>query len=142
MKNLWWDSKAAELQDAADRHDTKSLYQELKAGYGPRECGCAPVKSLYIDGQTLTDRNKIIERWMEHFKSVLNQQFTFDEQVLSEIPQRPVASHLDEKPTTDEIQKVINHMSQGKASASTAYQQKSSNCVVPVYYLTYLNWCN
>jgi len=87
MKNHWWDSKAAELQDAADRHDTKSFYQELKAVYGSRECGSAPVKSL--DGHTLTDRNKIHERWMEYFKSVLNQQSTFDEQVLSEIRQWP-----------------------------------------------------
>ena len=61
---------------------------------------------------------------MEHFKSVLNQQSTFDEHVLSKIPQWPIASHLDEKPTTDEIQKATNRMSNGKAPTSTAYQQK------------------
>jgi len=52
---------------------------------------------------------------MEHFKSVLNQQSTFDEKLPSEILQCPVTSHLDEKPTTDEIQKAINQMSNGKA---------------------------
>jgi len=45
---------------------------------------------------------------MEHFKSVLNQQTTFDEQVLSEIPPWPIASYLDEKPATDEILKATN----------------------------------
>ena len=59
-KNHWWDSKAAELQNAADRHDTKSFYQVLKAVYGPQEYGSASVKTL--DGHILTDHNKVLER--------------------------------------------------------------------------------
>ena len=70
MKNRWWNNKAAELQAAADRHDTRTFYDGLKAVYGPREAGSAPVKSL--DGVTLTDRTKILERWKEHFATVLN----------------------------------------------------------------------
>jgi len=31
--------KAAELQEAADKHDMKAFYQGLKAVYGPREAG-------------------------------------------------------------------------------------------------------
>lgn len=34
MKDLWWDSKAAELQAAADRHDTKCFFDGLRAVYG------------------------------------------------------------------------------------------------------------
>jgi hypothetical protein len=113
MKNCWWRNKAEELQEAADGHDMKSFYHGLKAVYGPREAGSAPVKSL--DGLTLTDRAKILERWMEHFRSVLNQQSTFDESVLLEIPQWPPASHLDEVPTADEFQKAISQMANGKA---------------------------
>lgn len=113
MKNCWWINKAAELQVAADRHDMKSFYQGLKAVYGPRAVGSAPVKSL--DGITLTDRTKILERWVEHFKSVLNQPSSFDEAVLSEIPQWPLASHLDDVPTAAEIQTAISQMANGKA---------------------------
>ena len=36
MKNKWWEDKAAELQEAADTHNTKALFDGLKAVYGPR----------------------------------------------------------------------------------------------------------
>jgi len=103
MKNRWWNEKAAELQAASNRHDTRTFYHSLKVVYGPREAGSAPVKSL--DGVTLTDRTKILERWKEHFESVLNQSSSFDMNVLSEIPQWPPASRLDEVPKRAEIQK-------------------------------------
>jgi len=80
MKNRWWNNKAAELQAAADRHDTRTFFRGLKVVYGPREAGSAPVKSL--DGVTLTDRTKILERWKEHFETVLNQSSSFDMNVL------------------------------------------------------------
>ena len=105
MKNRWWNNKAAELQAAADRHDTRTFYHGLKVVYGPREAGSTPVKSL--DDVTLTDRTKILERWKEEFESVLNQSSSFDMNVLSEIPQWPLASRLDEVPTRTEIQKAI-----------------------------------
>jgi len=113
MKNQWWNNKAAELQAAADRHDTKTFFHGLKAAYGPREAGSAPVKSLHA--VTLTDRTKILERWKVLFETVLNQSSSFDVNVLSEIPQWPLASRLDEVPTRAEIQKAINQISNGKA---------------------------
>ena len=85
MKDDWWFNKARELQDAADRHDLKVFYDDLKAVYGPRDTGSVPVHSL--DGTTLiTDRAGILSRWAEHFHGVLNQRTTFDPTVLSDIP--------------------------------------------------------
>jgi len=80
MKNRWWQATAELLQMAADRHDMKAK-GGLKAVYVPRALGSAPVKST--DGTLLTDRPRILERWIEHFQSVLNQKSTFDTQVLS-----------------------------------------------------------
>ena len=54
---------------AADRHEMKAFYGGLKAVYGPRAVGSAPVKST--DGTLLTDRPRILERWVEYFQSVL-----------------------------------------------------------------------
>ena len=133
MKNQWWNNKAAELQAAADRHDTRTFFHDLKAVYGPREAGSAPVKSL--DGVTLTDRTKILERWKEHFETVLNQSSSFDMNVLSEIPQWPLAYRLDEVPTRAEIQKAINQMSNGKAPGTDGIPaevfKKCSSCLLP-----------
>jgi len=113
MKELWWKTKAEELQSAADRHDMKAFYAGLKAVYGPRETGCAPVKSL--DGCLITDRKEALARWVEHFQSVLNQKSQFDSQVLSELPQWATATHLDDIPTVQEIQHALKEMSSGKA---------------------------
>ena len=71
----------------------QTMLTELKAVYGPRTAGSTSVKST--DGTLLTDRSKILERWADHFQSVLNQDSSFDTQVLSEIPQWPSADNLD-----------------------------------------------
>ena len=76
MKNKWWQAKADLLQMAADRHDMKAFCEDLKAMYGPRTVSSASVKAA--DGTLLADRPKILERWAEHFQSVLNQKSTFD----------------------------------------------------------------
>ena len=43
MKENWWRNKAAELQEAADKKDMKTFYQNLNKIYGPRLNGTAPV---------------------------------------------------------------------------------------------------
>jgi len=37
MKNTWWKTLAQDLQTAADTHDMKSYYDNLKNAYGPRD---------------------------------------------------------------------------------------------------------
>jgi len=134
MKNRWWNNKAAELQAATDRHGTRTFFHGLKAVYGSREAGSAPVKSLH--SVTLSDHTKILERWKEHFETVLNQSSSFDMNVLSsEILQWPLASRLDEVPTRAEIQKAINQMSNGKAPGTDGIPaevfKKCSSCLLP-----------
>jgi len=86
------------------------------------------------NGVTLTDRTKILERWKEHFETVLNQSSSFDMNVLSEIPQWPLASRLEEVPTRAEIQKAINQMSNGKAPGTDGIPaevfKKCSSCLL------------
>jgi len=113
MKNNWWRGKAELLQMAADRHDMRAFYADLKAVYGPRTAGSTSVKST--DGTLLTDRSKILERWADHFQSVLNQDSSFDTQVLSEIPQWPSADNLDDPPSAAEIQRALKQTSSGKS---------------------------
>ena len=59
MKDSWWDSKAQEIQEAADKHKTKLFYEGLRAVYGPKSSGSAPIRSS--DGKTLhTDKATIL----------------------------------------------------------------------------------
>ena len=53
MKNSWWAGVASELQAAADKHDMRSFYHNLKKVFGgPKEAGTTPVLSK--DGTTFT----------------------------------------------------------------------------------------
>lgn len=51
IKNSWLSAKANEIQDYADRHDTKRFYDALKAVYGPQSSESSPLHSA--DGSTL-----------------------------------------------------------------------------------------
>ena len=83
---------------------------------------------------SLTDRTKILERWKEHFETVLNQSSSFDMNVLSEIPQWPPASRLDEVPTRAEIQTAINQMSMERLPALMVSRQKSLKSAARAFY--------
>jgi hypothetical protein len=119
MKEKWWSTKAAEMQKAADRHDLKRFCEGLNAICGPRSSGSAPVRTR--DGSTLiTERSRILERWAEHFQSVLNQPSTFDRTVLDEIPQLETAQHLADIPSLVEVLKAIRRLQSGKAPGADA----------------------
>jgi len=114
MKEQWWLNKAVELQQAADRRDMKAFYSGLRAVYGTRDSGSIPVRSL--NGTTLiTVRAGILNRWAEHFQSVLNQESKFDQSVLDEIPQWNTADALIDPIEPAEVEQAINQMSAGKS---------------------------
>lgn len=43
MKDKWWEAKAAELQQYADKHNSKKFFAGLKEVYGPSPNAMAPV---------------------------------------------------------------------------------------------------
>ena len=117
MKDNWWTERAKEMQEAADKHDTKSFFQGLKKVYGPKKRSTAAIKDQ--QGTTLiTDKPKILDRWAEHFNGVLNQVSDFDDTVLDEIPQLPVNMALDEAPTLAETKSAIKEMASEKSAGS------------------------
>ena len=119
MKDTWLSAKADEIQSFADRHDMKRFYDALKAVYGPQSSGSSPLLSL--DGTTLlTDKKLILERWAEHFNSVLNRPAQINDEAIARLPQVPINHQLDAPPTTEEVSKAIKQMSTGKAPGSDA----------------------
>jgi hypothetical protein len=115
MKDAWWSTKALELQAAADQHDSKKFYGELRAIYGPKCSGSCPI--LSADGSTkLVEANKILSRWAEHFNSVLNCPSTVSSTALSEIIQLDLVPELDLPPSTAEVKYAISQLAPGKAA--------------------------
>ena len=89
MKNTWWEQKAIDLQEAADTCNTKSLFEGLKAIYGPRANGSTPV--LGADDTTLlTDKDERLARWAEHFNLLLNKRSDTLNEAIDDIPQLPI----------------------------------------------------
>ena len=112
LKEKWWNTKAKELQSAADSKNSQAFYQGLKAVYGPQTKGVSPL--LSSDGQQLlVDEDKIIERWVEHYSEVLNRTSTVNLDVINSIPQRKVLDEIDLPPTTTEVKKAIKILRRG-----------------------------
>ena len=108
MKDSWWDTKAQ------DKHNTKLFYEGLRAVYGPKSSGSAPIRSS--DGKTLhTDKAAILTRWAEHFNTLLNRPSLMSEEALNAIPQRQVLKELDLPPSLDEVTRAIRYTSSGKS---------------------------
>ena len=111
MKDSWLSAKADEIQGYADRHDTKRFYEALKlvkAVYGPQSSGSSPL--LSADGTTLltlADKKLILERWAEHFVSVLNRPASINDEAIARLPQVMINSELDNSPTAQEVGKAI-----------------------------------
>ncbi|KAL8575860.1 hypothetical protein ACOMHN_014865 [Nucella lapillus] len=82
MQDSWLSAKSDEIQGYADRHVTKRFYDALKAVYGPQSSGSSPL--LSTDGSTLlTDKKQILERWAEHFDSVLNRPAVINDEAIA-----------------------------------------------------------
>ena len=68
------------------------------------------------DGRRLlTDKKDITERWKEHFKNLLDQQDTTDENATSQMFVRPTMDELSVNITMGELEKALKETRTGKA---------------------------
>ena len=102
MQDSGLSAKADEIQGYADRHDTKRFYDALKVVYGPQSSGSSPL--LSADSSTLlTDKKQILDRWAEHFNSVLNRPAAINDQAIARLPQLAINTELDTPPTYEDV---------------------------------------
>ncbi|XP_070508684.1 uncharacterized protein, partial [Chironomus tepperi] len=69
-RRTWLNSIADQAQDAANKQQSRELYRLTKRLAGQSRPADKPVKS--VDGTPLTNADLQMNRWTEHFKSVLN----------------------------------------------------------------------
>ncbi|XP_030849691.1 uncharacterized protein LOC115927674 [Strongylocentrotus purpuratus] len=114
MKTTWWEKKAEDLQRSADNNDMKSFYTGLKEVWGPQTRSTVHLKSL--DGNTtFSDNKRVLERWSQHFETLLNQPGDIEPAARDRINQRPVVTALDDIPTRKELNLAIASLGDGKA---------------------------
>ena len=115
MQDSWLNKKASEIQNYADKNDIKNFYSALKAIYGPTSSGSSPL--LSSDGsQLISDQDKVLERWAEHFCNVLNRPSSISQEAIDNLPQVPINESLDVPPNTEDVIKAIKQLSDGKAA--------------------------
>ena len=138
-------SRAEEIQGLADRNNMKNFYDGLKEVYGPSTTGSLSTL-LSDDGCTLiTDKEKVLERWAEHFNSVLNRPSIINDEAIDMLPQVPVDETMDAIPTLEEIQKAVHLLSSGKAPGSDSipaevYKEGSMALTEKLHQLFQLIW--
>ena len=115
MQDDWYSRQADTIQRYADIKDLKNFYTTLKAVYGPTTTSSSPPL-LSADGNTLiSDKEKILECWAEHFDSVLNRPSNINEEAIDRLPQVPIDGSLADPPTEAEVAKAIKRLSSDKA---------------------------
>uniref|UniRef100_H3B2X3 Reverse transcriptase domain-containing protein n=1 Tax=Latimeria chalumnae TaxID=7897 RepID=H3B2X3_LATCH len=106
------------IQMYADKNDMKRFYEALRTVYGPQSSGTTPLMSA--DGSTLlNDKTQILDRWVDHFKNLLNCDSSIEEdEVIDQLPKCQTKEFLAEEPTLPETIKAIKLLSSGKAPGS------------------------
>ena len=119
LQDEWFSLKIDEIQSYADSHTWKQFYHALKVVYGPQSSGSSPM--LSSDGSTLlTDKDKILGRWAEHFNNVLNHPSPFSEEALAHLTQVVINASLANSPTVEEVRTVVKSLSMRKAPGFNA----------------------
>ncbi|PFX27511.1 Craniofacial development protein 2 [Stylophora pistillata] len=115
IQDDWHSQQADTIQGYADIKDIKNFYIAVKALYGPTISSSPPL--LSADGKTLiSDKEKILERWAEHFHSVLNRPSNINEEAIDRLPQVPISNALADPPTEAEVAKAIKLQDDGECS--------------------------
>ena len=68
----------------------------------------------------IIDKEAILERWAEHFNSVLNRPSSINQDAIDRLPQIECNVLLDEFPTVTETRKAVQQLSSGKAPGADA----------------------
>jgi len=112
MQDDWYSRQADIIQRYADIKDMKNFYTTV---YGPTTTSSSPPL-LSADGNTLiSDKEKILERWAEHFNSVLNRPSNINKEAIDRLPQVPIDGSLADPPTEAEVAKAIKRLCSCKA---------------------------
>ncbi|XP_052249602.1 uncharacterized protein LOC127857228 [Dreissena polymorpha] len=109
--NDYWLQLCESIQRSADCGNVRGMYDGIKKAVGPTVKKTAPLKSS--TGETITDRNHQMRRWVEHYSELYSSVTVVIESAINAISDLPVMEELDAIPTVDELAKAIDSLSDG-----------------------------
>ncbi|XP_033111734.1 uncharacterized protein LOC117112703 [Anneissia japonica] len=128
---------------ASDKGDLRMMYEGIKKAIGPTIIKTAPLKSL--NGEVLTDKNKQMSRWVEHYLELYSTETDISQVALDTLPQLPVMGELDHEPSVLELSQAIDSLANGKAPGKDGIPAEILKCrkvrILPhLYDLLLLCW--
>ena len=124
--NQYWLNLCHSIQEAADKGNTRGVYEGKKKALGPSARKTAPLKSS--TGETITDRSKQMDQWAEHYQDLYLRESVVKEAALNSIPSLPVMEELDTPPTEEELRKAIDSLARGKAPGGDGIPAQMLQC--------------
>ena len=116
--NNYWLQLCQSIQTSSDTGNIRGMYDGIKKATGPTIKKTAPLKTK--SGEVITDSNKQMERWVEHYLELYSTENTITDQALDTIETLPVMTELDSEPTEDDLSKAIDSLKNGKAPGKDA----------------------
>ena len=96
------------------------MYQEMQQVYAGRR-PTRPSAVRKEDGQLTQDPTEVLIIWHQHFCKLLNQQSTFSDEVIQQMPMLPPCLNLDGPPTEVELEAALSKMKLHKAGGKTGF---------------------
>ena len=111
--NNYWLQLCQSIQTSSDTGNIRSMYDVIKKATVPTITKTAPLKTK--SGEVITDSNKQMERWVEHYLELYSKENAITDKALDTIESLPVMTELDTEPTEDDLSKAIDSLKNGKA---------------------------
>ena len=114
MEDEWWLGRAEDMQKQADGNNSAGFFRAMKEVYGPQ----AKMSNALLDKEgttVITEPARLIKRWEEYFRDLLNVEANTDDTILDQIPRYAVRGDLDATPSREEVSEARDRMKSGKA---------------------------
>ena len=132
MKENWWSQLAEQIQGYADAGNQQEFYSALKGVYGAKHRAFCPVRGA--DSRTLkTDKTKILSRWAEHYRDLLNRFTPTDPNFAESLSELPLMKDLDRVPTLAEVRDATLTLKNSKAPGPDSIQHKYCGMMARLY---------
>ena len=142
LKNNWFRHRAEEAERYSQEKNHRDFNATLNAVYSPRSRTSHPVNSK--DGELLTAPDMVKDRWVEHFRDLLNQPTDADLTIAGGIDQLTVFESMSRSIEEQELDQALRNTQLGKSPGPDGILPEilvNGGCRLRAFLLVLFNIC-